>query len=212
MKKIMFSDKHGLTKAVIEGSKTETRRIITYPIKCQGQNVVGFYVYRKPSGEVTKVCMYDENERFIDGGQLFPRYKVGEVIAIAQSYKDCRYDMELIIDGKLMYKHPGWNNKMFVKPELMPYAIKITDVRVERLQDISNEDCLKEGIKKHISHAKVYYTHDGIGNYFFDTPRDAFASLIDRVSGKGTWESNPFVWVYGFEVIKSPRGIHIASN
>ena len=36
----------------------------------------------------------------------------------------------------------------------------------------------------------------------FDTPREAFAALIDKVSGKGTWESNPYVWAYEFELMK----------
>lgn len=40
------------------------------------------------------------------------------------------------------------------------------------------------------------------GEYkLFDTPREAFASLIDRVSGKGTWDRNPFVFVYDFELV-----------
>lgn len=151
--------------------------------------------------------MYDADEREFDGGEILPKYKVGEVVAIAMSYEHIFYELHigLPIDDDPSLSGIGFKNKMFVKPELMPYAIKITDIRVERLQDISNQDCLQEGIKKHISHAKVYYTHDGIGNYFFDTPRDAFVSLIDRVSGKGTWESNPFVWVYSFEVIENPR-------
>ena len=197
----MFSDKYGLEQAVIEGGKTMTRRVINpQPNRARHWNPI--FVKDEP--------MYYRDERGMcqliaeNGDVLYPKFEKGEVIAIAQAYKDCGYDMELIIDGKLMYKHPGWNNKMFVMSELMPYAIKITDIRAERLQDISNQYCLQEGIKKHISHAKVYYTHDGIGNYFFDTPRDAFASLIDRVSGKGTWESNPFVWVYSFEVIENP--------
>jgi len=201
MKKIMFNTQFGLEQAVIEGGKTMTRRVINpQPNRARHWNPI--FVKDEP--------MYYRDERGMcqliaeNGDVLYPKFEKGEVIAIAQAYKDCGYDMELIIDGKLMYKHPGWNNKMFVKSELMPYAIKITDIRAERLQDISNQYCLQEGIKKHISHAKVYYTHDGIGNYFFDTPRDAFASLIDRVSGKGTWESNPFVWVYSFEVIENP--------
>lgn len=197
----MFNSKYGLDKAVLEGKKTMTRRIInpqpTYD-KMKGVYWKGGYYgigFDNPN---------DAYKNFISGtehNKSCNRYHIGEVIAIAQSYKDCGYDMELIIDGKLMYKHPGWNNKMFVKAELMKHFIKITGVQVERLQDISQNDCLREGIFKHISHAKVYYMHDGIGNYFFETPRHAFASLIDRVSGKGTWESNPFVWKIEFELM-----------
>nr|DAS27151.1 MAG TPA: ASCH domain protein [Caudoviricetes sp.] len=209
MKKIMFNDKFLLTKAVLDGQKTMTRRVIKCPRAFKGEWVGGFNVHIRPSDKkiIGYPCMYDADEREFDGGEILPKYKVGEVVAIAMSYEHIFYELHigLPIDDDPSLSGIGFKNKMFVKPELMPYAIKITDIRVERLQDISNQDCLQEGIKKHISHAKVYYTHDGIGNYFFDTPRDAFVSLIDRVSGKGTWESNPFVWVYSFEVIENPR-------
>lgn len=189
MKKIMFNSKYGLDKAVLEGRKTMTRRIIPNRVEVResGYNACGF-------------C--DENDRDVK-----PVYKVGEVIAIAQSYEKVYYENILNTQCPTItvdeFNSPGWTNKMFVRAVLMPYAIKITEVKVERLQDITSEDCLKEGIFKHISHAKVYYMHEGIGNYFFETPRRAFASLIDRVFGKGTWDSNPWVFAYSFKVINN---------
>lgn len=191
MKKIMFNSKYGLDKAVLEGRKTMTRRIIPNRVEVResGYNACGF-------------C--DENDRDVK-----PVYKVGEVIAIAQSYEKVYYENILNTQCPTItvdeFNSPGWTNKMFVRAVLMPYAIKITEVKVERLQDITSKDCLKEGIFKHISHAKVYYMHEGIGNYFFKTPRHAFASLIDRVFGKGTWDSNPWVFAYSFEVINNPN-------
>lgn len=95
---------------------------------------------------------------------------------------------------------------MFVKPELMPHQIRITDVRVERLQDISDEDCLKEGIAPMIVGCEYYvfsFIDKEKGRFLdYKTPREAYAALIDKVSGKGTWESNPYVFVYDFELVK----------
>jgi len=95
----------------------------------------------------------------------------------------------------------GWTNKMFVKADLMPHHIKITGIKVERLQDISDEDCLKEGII-HVSTflgQKIYHTPHVNGSYLStNVAQEAFAYLIDKVSGKGTWESNPFVFAYEF--------------
>lgn len=207
MKKIMFNDRFGLTQAVLEGRKTMTRRIVTYPLKFRGVNVAGYFVCKRPSGEVTEICMYDEDERMIDGGQILPKYKVGEVVAIAQSYKDCGNipDYELDEDGyPIMPKESGFFNKMFVKADLMPHHIEITDIKVERLQDISDEDCLKEGIYEDAGDDEfppsIFYEFEGNKDDGFDTPREAFAALIDKVSGKGTWESNPYVWVYEFKL------------
>lgn len=202
----MFSDKFGLETAVLNGTKTMTRRKITYPSKFKGENVAGYFVCRRPSGEVTEICMYDEDERPIDGGQILPKYKVGEVVAIAQSYETMYHEIGLETMDMFttsMKNSKGWNNKMFVKADLMQHQIRITNVKAERLQDISEEDCLKEGI--------MYYglEYDDYGDpqygykdsQMFINPIDAFRSLIDKVSGKGTWNIDPYVWVYEFELI-----------
>ena len=214
MKKIMFNDKFGLTKAVLECRKTQTRRIITHPKTFHGKDVFGFYVYKRATdGVITEVCMYDENEFSIDEGQILPKYMVGEVIAVAQSMCDVYAEWDMIYSGKdtkaLMKKFGGspcFNNKMFVRASEMPHQIRITNVRVERLQDISDEDCLKEGVQKMLTGCEYYqysfYDNDkGLWNNY-KTPHEAFAHLINKVSGKGTWESNPYVWVYDFELIK----------
>ena len=210
MKKIMFNDKFSLTQAVLEGRKTMTRRIVTYPLKFRGVNVAGYFVCKRPSGEVTEICMYDEDERMIDGGQIFPRYKVGEIVAIAQSYKDCGNmpDFGLDEDGyPIMPKRSGFFNKMFVKADLMPHHIRITEVKVERLQDISEADCLKEGIIKYTKDGTVfkYDLSDRFEMFSWQdmkrSPREAFSALIDKVSGKGMFASNPYVFVYEFKLI-----------
>ena len=214
MKKIMFNDKFSLTQAVLEGRKIMTRRIVTYPLKFRGVNVAGYFVCKRPSGEVTEICMYDEDERMIDGGQILPKYKVGEVVAIAQSYKDLGYDpdsldrdpKDLGIRG-FMKHSAGWNNKMFVSAAACKKHIRITGVKCERLQDISEADCLKEGIIKYTKDGTVfkYDLSDRFEMFSWQdmkrSPREAFSALIDKVSGKGAWECNPFVWAYEFELI-----------
>lgn len=214
MKKILFNDKFRLTQAVLEGRKTQTRRIITHPKTFHGKDVCGFYVCRRATdGAVTEVCMYDENESSIDEGQILPKYKVGEVVAVAQSYKDLRYqptDKTPIIRGSKIefiefQEHKGWTNKMFVAPDLMLHEIRITNVRVERLQDISEEDAIAEGITyvglTHDEYGEPMFVIDGCKEEF-SSARDAYACLIDKISGKGTWASNPYVFVYDFEIIK----------
>lgn len=95
---------------------------------------------------------------------------------------------------------------MFVRADFMPHRIRITGIKLERLQDISDEDCMKEGIMRRVIRMEGikdlvtvfgYRTVKG-DNFNFSHPRGAFASLIDKVSGKGTWERNPWVLVYSF--------------
>lgn len=201
----MFNDKCGLTQAVLEGRKTQTRRIITYPKTFKGKDVCGLYVYRwKVDGVITEICMYDRDEISIDGGQILPKYKVGEIVAVAQSYNSFYNDE---CNPNLFPNGAGWTNKMYVKPELMPHQIRITNVRAERLQDISDEDCLKEGIIKgkvgsEDTHFMDAYYIPTLKKDPFCTPQGAYSYLIDKISGKGTWENNPYVFVYDFELVK----------
>ena len=191
----MFNDRYGLTKAVLEGRKTMTRRIIKAPKTMEGQWVSGFAICKRPgSDEVVEVMALDADEGMINN--ILPKYKPGEVVAVAQSYKDIRDIIGDIHDGKSIKSMAGWNNKMFVSADLMPHQSRITNIRVERLQDISEEDCIKEGI---IKDGDVFAYNDYEG---FKTARLAFAALIDKVCGESTWLYNPWVFVYEFELVK----------
>lgn len=201
MQKIMFNDKYGLTQAVLEGRKTQTRRIANTSGRLRDITV------RQAFEEVNKgkACLFDEGKPLAQSA-----YKLGEIIAIAQRYEDMAKDDELfrlfskkgILLGDIIYEK-GCSNKMFVRADLMPHHIRITNIRVERLQEISNGGCLKEGIWRDDDaglEGPTYWYH-GLANSSFRTPQEAYASLINRISGKGTWEGNPYVFVYDFELI-----------
>lgn len=196
MKKIMFNDKYGLTDAVLSGRKTQTRRIIPSADHTNSW-LEGTLVITDKKGCKQIMAQFSDK-------RVLSAYAIGEVVAIARAYKDIP-ELPLLSKqgvGKLK-QSPGWRNKMFVKPSLMPHYIRITDIRVERLQDISDEDCLKEGIWRddNVGLEGTTYWYHGLSNSSFRTPQEAYASLINRISGKGTWESNPYVFVYDFELI-----------
>lgn len=172
MKKIMFNDKFQLTEAVLQGRKTQTRRIVKANV---------------PLGNWEETVKYAP-------------YKVCEIVAIAQRYKDIGSANFYTWEQNSDWFKTGFNNKMFTRAEFMPHQIRITGVRIEQLQDISDEDCLKEGIFK-VWDTNVYGI---VGKHLTSwiNPKDVYAYLIDKISGKGTWEANPFVWVYDFELIK----------
>ena len=203
MKKIMFNNKYGLTDAVLQGRKTMTRRVVQ-------EKYLRIY---EDMSRLGQPC-YPLEEWLI---RKSAAYKVGEVVAVAQSYKDIGYTKEWVEqhispnpnanwNDLFEKKYPGWNNKMFTHSELEKVRkIEITNIKVELLQDISNEDCLKEGvlrreimpfrtieIKYQVPYTVIYK----------DNPREAFAALIDKVSGKGTWERNPWVFAYSFKLLK----------
>ena len=220
MKKIMFNDKFGLTQAVLEGRKTQTRRIIT------GQAVA--CVLKRKNLLIASNLTKDEIDKALSKyGSVFSPYKVGDIVAIAQRYKDLISERDEAQDVLDLYKigdryltksemRVGFSNKMFVRADLMPHHIKIERIRVERLQDISEEDCIKEGVCFHdnpsVDHKYDPYTpwpyyvkpyrHDIDNIRHFCKARFAYAYLIDKINGKGTWEANPWVFAYDFKLIK----------
>lgn len=195
MKKIMFNDKYGLTQAVLEGRKTQTRRVVVFLSK----------TYEK----AWRDRISTQESTFKNCLLKYSTYKVGEVVAVAQAYKNIELKLPVpIAENEFEQKQSyhiygdtiGWHNKMFVKAELMPHSIKITNIRIERLQDISKEDCLKEGVKRK-NERYVVENQKGVVFYTND-PILAFRCLIDKTCGKGTWDSNPYVFVYDFELVK----------
>ena len=183
MKKILFNDKYLLTLAVLDGTKTMTRRVLK---------------------EGTPLGNWEETAKHLP-------YKVGDIVAIAQPYKDiidcmAEYsDIIINVDGSINREYKaGWTNKMFVRANLMPHHIRITDVKIERLQDISVDDILCEGVWQFYDNKNLFYVSKNIGyapDVAFLSAREAFWYLIDNISGKGTWESNPWVVAYSFELV-----------
>lgn len=204
MKKMMFNDRYGLTQAVIEGRKTMTRRLIPDEFFGLTWDTRGnTLVYENEYGDFIDVRL-----------SKYTRYKVGEIVAVAQNYfstyDESKWENGIwyneFADGSDITNHAGWLNKMLVKAEYMPHQIRITGIHCERLQDISDAECLKEGVRVEFARngSPMYYYFDTKRwrEVWFDTPREAFAALIDKVSGRGTWASNPWVVVYEFELVK----------
>lgn len=210
MDKINFDDGFGLTDMVLSGEKTQIRMIIKerderldYP---RGRNSLGFWEFGR-IGE----------EPFM----LLPRFYVGEELAVAQSYKDIYNQLdkdkqESFLDtlrntywsilGGDITENIRWNDKTNTRTYFMLHAVKITKIRFERLQYISEADCLKEGVLGSAKYVTPYgivqkNTHKWVF-FFYSTPREAYAALIDGIYGIGTWESNPYVFVYDFELVK----------
>ena len=193
MKKIMFNDQYGLTEAVLDGRKTQTRRI-AYEKPFKHIRSCGFCTEGKDKG---KLAINDGNEIVAKS-----TYKIGEIVAVAQRYKDIPFNNEIFKGAGLSI---GWGNKMFVKSDLMPHQIKITNIRCERLQDISTDDCMKEGIYCSMVWSHGSYSYDTTNDskrkkWWYRTPIEAYKMLSCKLHLH--WDSNPLVFVYDFKLVK----------
>lgn len=213
----MFNDKYRLTDAVLIGRKTQTRCILNPTMLFERLNTYEGWTKESIADwkESCKDRLYkaegEELKEMLDYALEHSLYKVGENVAIAQRYIDLADNDEFYrlcgIHGmplECIKFEKGCKNKMFVKADLMPNRIRITDIRAERLQDICEDDCLAEGIWEahNIGLKGVTYWYTSLANSPYRTAKEAYAALIDKISGKGTWESNPYVFVYEFELIK----------
>lgn len=216
----MFNDFCELTKDVLEGRKTMTRRLISSKeLERIDEFQVEYY-----NATFDRLDGVDLVEAYFEHHPERLPYKVCDIVAVAQNYKDSGYE-----SGRNIHNYrtgyderadslAGWTNKMFVKPDLMPHRIKILSYKIEHLQDISDDDCLAEGVVKNVNkvlsdaeqylinyypckHLKDCASKVGWGRVY-PTPQAAFSELIDKVSVKGTWKSNPIVLAYKFELIK----------
>ena len=213
MKKIMFKDRFGLTEAVLSGRKTMTRRIIGQYIEIDWnrRGVVQLPV----GGFEHDVLFMDVRQILPDAGRsdysapkkYQPKYERGEIIAVGQSYHELNKRGFIAPEWSehSCEDSAGYENKMFVRADLMPHRIRITDIQLQRLNNISDEDCIREGITKGDFKdfpQQMYFPYKGCKDTeVMWTPQGAFSILIDKICGKGTWDSNPWVYVYTFELL-----------
>ena len=218
MKGICF--KESLFHSVVEGRKTQTRRIV------------------KPQPDDSGLWNDDKFPRSLDSElegfngtvnetgeskQFKPRYKIVDIVYLKEPYRvdfenrtiffkysnntvDVKFPTNFIELEKIKKlqnrSKSGFVNKLFVPKWIVKYfpnRIQITGVRCEKLQYISDKDCIKEGINYKDYWRGTAYFYENDCNY--DTAQKAYASLINKINGKGTWESNAWVWAYDFKLI-----------
>ena len=213
MSKIMMNKRYGLETATIEGYKTKTSRIE----KCLSVLPTD---YNKMTTEI-EICPYDTATEMIVAKRIWhgshvetyhlkPRYKVGEVVALAQAYCDIMAAITPIDANPHCYdflrKEQGYKNKMFVKERFMPHQILINNVEIRRLWDLSDEECIDEGIKGGQFNDFpniMYFPYPGCkDSEVCYTPTAAFNVLFDKICGHDAHEKNPWLFVYSFIKIK----------
>lgn len=198
----MFNDKYGLTRAVLEGHKIMTRRIIT-DINAEAR-LQELWKYGKVGGADWHFIL-----------NSVAQYKVGEEVAIAQRYRDIA-DMKYVKNQlaaneenlQTLRLSAGWNNKMFTKAYYMPNHIRMTSRRIERLQDISDDDCIREGVQEFSPCSETggpvycFLEPNDAWDWLYSTPREAFKSVLGKCYGIRAWDYNPWVVAYTFYLIR----------
>lgn len=164
-----------MVRAILAGSKTQTRRIV----KQQPAH------YDTPSDLASKlICPYGA-----PGDRLWVRETFMDLGACFLYRADATAEQERAIVA------PGqpWKPAIHMPRVASRITLEITDVRVERLQEISPADAKDEGVDvhehaDHVSHAWCYV--------------EEFQRLWESINGPGSWDANPYVWVLSFERVR----------
>jgi hypothetical protein len=207
-KPILFNG--DMVRAILSGNKTQTRRVIKdtgfYAIdeRFHGEDVVNREVEA-----IVNTCKFGKvgdqlwvRETFIDllgtgidgNTPHSNRYAYREATPSGSYGDECRKDYGL-----------KWNPSIFMPRAASRIQLEITGIRVERLNDISEEDAIREGAESLIADnvteqdkALLDLPLYDIGNPY----RNGYALLWESINGAGSWAANPYVWVVEFKVIK----------
>jgi len=130
-------------------------------------------------------------------------YTVRAPISSDQDWESYGYET----DGYELHRDEKWKSPLFMPERAARIFLEITDVKVERLNEISEEDAISEGVNMYSDRAAMMidqetagYTNDLIDN---STAKTLFVELWDSINAKThPWESNPWVFAYTFKTIK----------
>lgn len=190
-----------MVRAILDGSKTQTRRVVKRAIIGEPHCTVS----DAESGLALSNLWVDDEEMFsCPYGQPGDRLWVRETFS-ANELMECEYKADRGV------KPPcGWTPSIHMPRWASRINLEITGVRVERLNDISDANAKAEGLKYH----PLYKEWGGVEDHpcsrpdcpkwrWYETPKDAFKYLWESISGAGNWSDNPWVWVIEFKVVKS---------
>jgi len=216
MKPMLFSTE--MVRALLRdvNPKTQTRRIVKPKYR---KDEAGYQVCTIQKTGERWVEKYDDDEMGFDPPRYVnPPYQVGDILWVRETWagKDCYqcplesdpYDYyPCVLDScpcpfdkqKYFYRADHnfsvdirrWRPSIHMPKEASRIFLRVTDIRVERIQDIDDIDIYKEGIPA---------VHDAYSE------RLAFSSLWDDIYGEGAWERNDWVWVYEFKRCEKPQG------
>lgn len=214
MKGLLLNYEYGMWDAVLEKVKTNTRRAhkCLLPVNHSPNDYEFIGLDATPDGTYARF-------KPKNGGAIIEcraRYQVGEISFLQEptlNLKGYVTDEDMVMyqyrdaDGHTELDHfkqlidtakqrgASWGNKMFMGEKEARYFIKIKRIEVERLKDISKEDCLAEGIRQ--NGVGYYFLRDG-KKVLFDTPQKAYFSLYNIINKNAP--ENPWVFSYHFEI------------
>lgn len=226
-KPILFSTP--MVQAILRGEKTQTRRLIKPEPNIKDGYVIEPCNHYKGFDFMQKKLIGSNPDRFEIITSIKCPYKIGDILWVRETftiletehcegmserfYYKADHHHEMNEDWRLECIRDGypykWKPSLFMPRSACRIFLKIKSIRVERLNNISENDAIAEGIERWVetrmvskpTHYKVYFQNckpEDLCSYTSD-PIDSYETLWQKINGEKSWSKNPFVWVYEFE-------------
>lgn len=196
MKGILF--KPDMHQAVIEGRKTQTRRINTLKGVNENPDKAELYEWWQKDDQNWDLlsllggwyALFKINNGEYWEESFRPRYQPGDIIYAKEPYFTTKgiVTYRYFNDTANIYPDRYWKNKLFMPAKYARHFIMIVKVGVERLQDITLGSALYEGVNPY-------------------EPLAAFQGKWIQINGKKSWNENPWVWIYEFIYLKNVHNL-----
>lgn len=198
---ILFTPAH--VRAILAGTKTQTRRVIKpQPVAWRPTECEGAYEWRYSR---TSAAVFGSTDGFL---VHCPYGAPGDLLWVREAWDDWG-----LTDPLIVYRaddHPPrgdgydskWRSPMFMPRWAARLVLRITEVRVERVQDISERDAQAEGCK--VVEGLLWRPLGSKEPSQQITHRKVYEGLWDSINAKRgyPWDSNPWVWAITFEVLR----------
>ena len=215
IKPILFNTE--IVRVILDGRKSCTRRLVTIRRK----DACGFYVTKKSDGTFSGIYEYDENESMFDN-PLMPPYQPGDILYVRETWKEAPNGYYYYEDWQRddIADVTKWKPSIHMPKEAARIWLKITDVRMERLQEMKPVDVINEGAYPDCWDCLNTYGESG-SQCCYGTEEEC--SQCDEVMmeweklwnstikksdlDRYGWDANPWVWVIEFERCEKPEGV-----
>ena len=201
-----------MVKAILNGTKSETRRIINPQPKNFIPNSIISNCNFKNGNFCFKHKIYNNPDTFEITDLMKSKVNLGDIIWVRETFCNDERGSESGEDDCFYYKADladdiwlgSWKPSLFMPKKACRIFLKVVSVSVERLHDINNESAINEGIEI-VQLSNVFYK-DYLGKGYYAQPYESYYSLWQKINGKNSHKENPFVWVYKFQRIDEPHG------
>lgn len=220
VKPILFNTE--MVQAILDGRKTEEIRIIVLPKNIRAQENGKYTLFSE--GDCYSDCCIED---LYENGYLIPKYRIGDILWVRETFCDCipyfgylpdiqRYvyktnETQASMESRKSYGIV-WTPSIHMPKEAARIFLRVTDIKVEKLQDITDEQAIKEGFEgkrcTHINRGEYGGCTDCMNTGWLEPPQLGFMESWNSTVKKDCekWSTNPYVWVISFERCEKPEG------